>query len=139
MKKFNQWNEIKKMLNDNSPRIVAKEGYLYWVSVGVNVGTEEDGKGPVFTRPVLAYYADDNNKKEFLGIPFTTTPQRNEKYTEIAMVEDEITYALLKQIRVFSVKRINREIGRLKPEIFDNIIYKMTRIRPKRYYKTRKK
>lgn len=138
MKKFNQWNEVKKLLNDTSPRIKVKEGWLYWVSVGVNVGTEQDGKGPVFTRPVLAFYVDKNDKKEFIGIPFSTVEQRNYRYTEIAIIEEKVSYALIKQIRSFSVKRINREIGELRPEIFDNIIDKVFKMRPARYYSHKK-
>ena len=40
---------------------------IWWVSVGVNVGFEEDGKNDNFVRPVLVLKKFNNDM--FLGIP----------------------------------------------------------------------
>jgi mRNA interferase MazF len=50
-----------------SPPPLFKERDIWWVSIGVNVGFEEDGKHEKFLRPVLIL--KKFNKELFLGIP----------------------------------------------------------------------
>lgn len=135
MKKFNQWNEVKKMLDEKSQKVDIHEGELWWVSIGINIGSEQDGKGDTSTRPVLVYYKIDENN--FYGIPFSTTPQRDQRFTEKAIIEGKTTYALLKHIRDYSIKRLDRKIGFISDKVYDNIIYKVLALKPRRFYQKR--
>jgi len=40
MKKFDEWNEVKKQVDTRSNIIQFKEREVYWASVGENVGFE---------------------------------------------------------------------------------------------------
>jgi len=52
-KDFDSWNIVKKRLNDAPHRPNIRAGEIRWISCGVNVGSEIDGKGDSFTRPAL--------------------------------------------------------------------------------------
>lgn len=52
MNRFDEWNEIKKQLEEQAGTNVAN-GKVYWLSVGQNLGSETYGKGAKFKRPVL--------------------------------------------------------------------------------------
>ena len=51
-KKFDPWNDEKKSL-EKRPVLRVHEGEIWWCSLGVNVGDEQDGKNDLFERPVL--------------------------------------------------------------------------------------
>ncbi len=52
-KDFDTWNTLKKKLNDEDRQTNIRAGEVRWISCGVNVGSEIDGKGISFTRPAL--------------------------------------------------------------------------------------
>jgi hypothetical protein len=55
MKYFDLWNTAKQNLDikilDEKFRVHERE--IWWCSMGVNIGDEEDGKNELFERPVL--------------------------------------------------------------------------------------
>ena len=51
--KYDQWNNVKKELANREEKFFFKEGEIWWVSLGQNLGTESYGKGDTFRRPVL--------------------------------------------------------------------------------------
>jgi mRNA interferase MazF len=53
MKKFNEWNEVKKEIDTREKSIIFKERDVFWVSIGENIGYEQNGKGEIFSRPVV--------------------------------------------------------------------------------------
>ncbi len=55
-KDFDSWNSLKKKLNDEPHRPNIRAGEVRWISCGVNVGSEIDGKGDSFTRPALVVH-----------------------------------------------------------------------------------
>ena len=52
MYRFDEWNEIKKQLEEQAGTNVAN-GKVYWLNVGQNLGSETYGKGAKFKRPAL--------------------------------------------------------------------------------------
>lgn len=136
-KDFNGWNSYKKYLNASRRDIDFHEGEIWWCSIGINVGTEEDGKGINYQRPVLIYFKREATK-EFFGIPFTTSKQMDENFTEKTIIDGKIVYALLGQGRTLSIKRLGTRIGIISDVVFDNIISKMDGLKPKRALKQQK-
>ena len=52
-KRFNEWIRIKEKLHQVGRTPHNLEGEIWWSAVGENVGVEINGKGDVFSRPVL--------------------------------------------------------------------------------------
>lgn len=127
-KQFERWAEVARMLDAGEKSFNFHNGEIYWCSVGVNIGAEECGKGFMYCRPVLIFHKINN--RLFRGILFTTTPQENDKYTEIVKIDGEISYALITQINTYSVKRLGSKMCDLPEEIYRNIIRKFYNYRP---------
>ena len=60
-KSFDRWNSIKKTTDaaQEDARLFYREGEIWWVRLGKNVGYELDGKSREFTRPVLFQRSKD--------------------------------------------------------------------------------
>ncbi len=52
-KDFENWFKIKSEIDKQENKQHIREGEIRWASIGVNIGSEIDGKGVSFTRPVL--------------------------------------------------------------------------------------
>ena len=52
---FDRWNSIKKRTDaaEEAARLYFREGEIWWVRLGKNIGYETDGKSREFTRPVI--------------------------------------------------------------------------------------
>jgi len=51
-KDFDKWNELKKETNSEETRLYTVRE-VWWCRLGVNVGSEQDGSGELFLRPVV--------------------------------------------------------------------------------------
>ena len=106
---------IKIKINDSSHLPSIKEGEIWWCSVGQNVGVEINGKGKVFTRPVLVY------KKlscfGFMGIPLTSKEHAGSWYVGFSF-KNRLSMAALAQARVFSTSRLHKKMGALPENDF---------------------
>lgn len=87
-----------------------KERDIWWVSVGVNVGFEEDGKNGNFVRPVLI--VKKFNRELFLGVPMSTKLKDNKYYVKVT-VKGSTVSVMTSQVRVFSSKRIWNKLAEL--------------------------
>ena len=96
-----------------------KERDIWWVSIGINVGFEEDGKHENFVRPVLVI--KKFNREIFLGVPLSTKLKDNKYYVPIS-VKGEIVSAMTSQLRVFSSKRIWNKLAELDESDFFRVL-----------------
>lgn len=69
-KDFDSWNSQKKKAQASHTRPMFKEREVWWCSMGVNIGDEQDGKGKTFLRPILVL--KKFNRNIFVGIPLST-------------------------------------------------------------------
>jgi len=116
MKKFDEWNKIKKEINQNIKDILPAKRQVWWLSAGLNIGVEEDGKNNNFERPVLVVRVF--NKQCFLGIPITSADKTNKKYYFPIEYNGDKYFLILSQIRLFSTKRLLRKIFKLDGQEF---------------------
>jgi len=117
-KEFDQWNILKKKLASREGRIFFREGEIWWCCVGVNIGSEQDGKGNMYLRPVLIYRKINNHT--FLGIPLTRTLR--EDITHIPFYFDyDFHSVILSQIRIFDTKRLFKIKGKISDYLFSKI------------------
>jgi mRNA-degrading endonuclease toxin of MazEF toxin-antitoxin module len=92
---------------------------LWWCSLGLNVGFEQDGSGKKYDRPVLILKGF--SKETCLVIPLTTSVQHHPLRPSIGIVEGKEAHALLSQIRIIDTKRLIRKIGFLDKEMFETM------------------
>jgi len=69
-KDFTHWHHLKTKIDTSHPVPTFKERQIWWCSIGVNVGVEQDGKDEPFHRPVLV--VRKFNRRLFWGIPLTS-------------------------------------------------------------------
>lgn len=121
IKNFDGWNEKKKHADSKSekrePFIHTRE--VWWCAVGVNVGSEVDGKNENFERPVLVVRVISGNG--FLGIPLTSK-EKGHRY-EVRIVHDRgNSFANISQLRFFSRKRTLRKVGTVPEKYFQSLL-----------------
>lgn len=109
IKRFKAWHKLKFKLHFNT-NIPAgyKERDIWWVSIGHNVGTEEDGKGDMFNRPVLI--VKGFSRYQFWGVPLSTTEKTGVYYHQFVL-NGKVSSALLSQLRVYDTRRLISKLG----------------------------
>lgn len=117
-KDFDTWNNLKKKLDQRAALPSFKEREIWWCSVGINVGYEENGKSELFSRPVLILRKFNNHI--FLGIPLTSVMKDNKFYFPINFAE-KTSCLLLSQLRVFEGKRLTKMKGKISHQQFSEV------------------
>jgi mRNA-degrading endonuclease toxin of MazEF toxin-antitoxin module len=115
-KEFDKWNERKKKIDCYTKNILPNKRQVWWLSIGLNVGVEEDGKNDNFERPILVVKVF--NRQCFLGIPITSLDKSNKKYYFPIVHNNRKSFLVLSQIRLFSTKRLSRKIYRIDSQDF---------------------
>ena len=116
MKKHDEWNNVKKNLEKKRSRIYYKEREIYWANIGENIGSEQNGKGDDFTRPLLIFKKFSNDI--FFGIPLSTQVKEGNWFFEFSFKDEELSTALLVQSRLFDIKRLDKKIGKISVKDF---------------------
>lgn len=123
LKDFINWIQYKIIIH-NKPQLVSfKEREIWWCSIGINVGTEQDGKNQKFNRPVLI--VKKFNNRQFWGIPLTTKQPKNNYFYYELKIKGKISYANLTQLRVLDVNRLNNALDKeykVPTKVFNQIL-----------------
>lgn len=109
-KEFDPWNNLKKELNSHQNFPFVNDGDIWFCSVGVNVGQEQDGKHGYFERPVLVVRRW--SRESFLAVPLTSKRKIGNYYFELT-IGGRISWALLTQMRIFDCRRLQRLVGKI--------------------------
>ncbi len=115
-KNFNEWNLLKQKFDEEHKSPTFKQREVWWCSIGLNIGHEENGKNEFFNRPVLVIRKFNNHI--FLGVPFSTKIKENKFYHPIHL-KGKNGSALLSQIRVWESKRLTHKMGDITYEQFE--------------------
>lgn len=107
-KDFDVWNEKKKEVNNRTDQTLFHEREIWWCSLGLNIGFEQDGKHDNFERPVLILRKWSKNT--FVGLPLTTTLKTGSYFFDL-FVNNENSVALLSQSRTLDKRRLLRKMG----------------------------
>ena len=118
-KDFDKWNEEKKEINDEEKFRLYHEREIWWCSLGVNIGFEQDGTGNEFRRPVLILKG--LSKETCLVIPLTTSTISHPMRPSVGVVAGKDAKAILSQLRVVDTKRFGLKIGYLDKVYFSAI------------------
>ena len=122
-KDFVGWHKLKQDLHDKQssdvPTIAERE--IWWCSIGVNLGDEEDGHNELYNRPVLVLRKF--NAHIFWGVPLTTKIKENRFYFPIEFKETKVC-AMLSHLRLYDTKRLTShksKMGKLPDNQFEAV------------------
>jgi mRNA interferase MazF len=118
-KKFDEWNTRKKLMDISESLADFHEREIWWCSIGVNVGSEQNSQASDFSRPVLI--VRKFTRDVFWGIPITTKIKNLNFRIRFNLngIENDL---LLLQLRIYDKKRLIRKIGTIPKEDFIRII-----------------
>lgn len=122
-KNFDEWNALKQNLDKTEKLIFFKEQDIWWCSLGLNVGSEENGKNEYFSRPVLI--VRKFNRHLFLGVPLTTQIKENKYYQKI-IFKGKVSCAMISQLKVLESKRLRSKMTELSSDQFRNLREKLS-------------
>lgn len=114
-KDFDTWNTLKKQIDTMDSKHFIHEREVWWCSIGLNVGKEQDGKHSVFERPVVVL--KKFNRHMVLAVPLTTKVKEN-RYYFVYRRNGNVEAALISQIRLLSTNRFTRHFWKFDPELF---------------------
>ncbi len=129
MKKYDEWNEVKKQTSLKKRKLGIKPREIFWVKIGQNIGDEEFGKGEIFSRPVLV--VKQLTQDLFIGVPITTSMKDDDYFhsfefeTKKGVSKNSV---MILQLRTFSKKRITDKLGRMSIEDFKKVQGKLLKM-----------
>lgn len=128
MKDFYTWNELKVQidLKEEEERLFFKDAEVWWVSIGLNIGFEINGKNEKFVRPVVV--VKKYNKFSFLALPLSTVKKENKYIVFIGNVSGKDAYANLSQLRNVDSKRLVSKLGFVDKKIFIELKKKASQV-----------
>jgi mRNA-degrading endonuclease toxin of MazEF toxin-antitoxin module len=116
-KDFQKWHNKKSDLDENKVRLHFHERDVWFTSVGLNIGYEQDGKGEEFLRPIVVF--NKFNNETLWGIFLTKKKKTGKYYFSFEYnKEGEISTANLSQVRLIDSKRLKYQIGSISEKDF---------------------
>ncbi len=117
IKDFKKWHDKKGFLHHEKIRPFFHEQEIWFCTLGLNVGFEQDGSGKEFLRPVIIIKKFNN--EVFWGLPLTKTEKSGKYYYQFSIQgKNEISTVVLSQIRLIDAKRLQYKIGDLDEKDF---------------------
>lgn len=118
-KKFDEWNKKKQLLNIKKDRVFYHSREIWWCALGVNIGSEQDGTGDLFDRPVVVI--KDFNQNMFFGVPLTGQRKETKYHFYLGIIDGQENSAILSQVRLIDTKRLIHKIQTLDQAVFDKL------------------
>lgn len=119
---FNQWNEVKKSVQNDEKMRLFKKRDIFFIKMGQNVGYEQNGKGDDFVRPIVILKKITNHM--FIGIPLSSQIKNGNwfyKFEFISKGKVSKNIAIIPQIKMYSSKRLLNKIGVMNNSNFDEL------------------
>jgi len=95
------------------------EREVWWCSLGVNVGSEQDGTGKNYDRPVVVIRGF--NKDIFFGVALTGRKKQGKYYFYLGNIEGRDASAVLSQVRLIDARRLVRKSLTLNEDLFEKL------------------
>lgn len=107
---FDCWNEIKKLIDREEVELnrFPKEGEVWLSVLGKNIGFEQNGGSPGFSRPVLVIKKFNNSM--FWAVPLSTKQKNIDFYWNFIDPSGRYVSVILAQMKLISVKRLRRKL-----------------------------
>jgi len=118
-KDFGNWNAKKEKIHESEEGKLYHAREIWWCSLGINVGFEQDGDGAEYQRPVLILKG--LSKDTCLILPLTTSSNKHPMRISVGKVDNKSASVIISQMRVVDTKRFINKIGFLEKEFFEKI------------------
>lgn len=120
MIKFVTWTKLKIRIHLKPVEscVYFSEREIWWSSLGVNIGYEQDGKNDNFERPILIL--KKFSRDILWALPITSKSKIGEYYHQFER-DGEKYSIILSQLRLISSKRLLRKIGVVAGGEFEKI------------------
>jgi mRNA interferase MazF len=118
-KKFDDWNENKKLLHNEGSSKLYHEREVWWCALGVNIGFEQDGTRKSAERPVLILKGF--SKDVCLIVPLTTSKKKNPYHIALGKIDDKEAFVITSQVRLIDTKRLVNKIEFIDKDMFQKI------------------
>ncbi len=128
-KDFDTWNERKKKLNERNEKTLFHEREVWWCSLGVNIGFEQDGTNEHFERPVLII--KKFNQDVLWILPLTRSLKINRYNYHLKQGEEKDSSVILSQMRLISSKRLLRKMRMISLDEFREVVAQAKEFFPK--------
>ncbi len=118
-KNFKGWASEKEKIHHDikESKIYFHQQEIWWSQCGVNIGSEQDGKGDEFSRPVLIL--KKMSRHMFWAVPISTKiKEHNQYYISYINASGELRSAIFIQIRLMSSKRLLRKLEYMPDDAF---------------------
>ncbi len=111
MKDFSDWGDLKSVINQRDDSLIFfREREIWWSSIGLNVGHEQDGKNQNFEWPILILRKFSKNMAWVLPLSSKT----NLGIFDYRIHIDNKPYTvLISQIKMMSSKRFLRQVNNI--------------------------
>ena len=117
-KDFDKWNRLKKKINENERFLSFYAKEIWWCSLGLNIGYEQDGKNEKYERPVLVLKKFNQNSLWIL--PITSSDKKGRYYYQFEHNNKKYSI-ILSQIRLICSRRLLRRIRKINKNEFMRI------------------
>ncbi len=118
-KDFDGWSTKKKNIDKCNRQTLFNEREIWWCSLGVNIGFEQNGVNELFERPVLIL--KKFNKDTLWVLPITRSAKIGPYYYQIRFLNFPSSI-ILSQIRLISSKRLLRRMKKINEKEFFEIV-----------------
>jgi mRNA interferase MazF len=113
------WLNVADKIQNTNKEVYFKEREIWWCHLGFNIGSEENGKGRNFERPILILKKVNNDL--FLSVPLTTKNHDQHYKFSVGKINKQKTYVIWTQVRILSQKRLIRKDSILSTNYFKQI------------------
>lgn len=118
-KDFDRWNARKKFIEKEISSPFYRETEIWWCRIGINLGSEQDGKGEDFRRPVLILRGF--NQSTFFGVALIGRRKEGKYYFPLGIIGGKESSINLSQVRLMDSKRLQNRIAILDIQRFEQV------------------
>ena len=122
-KDFDGWNSKKKQTDAGAERPAYHTREIWWCALGTNIGSEQDGTGHNFDRPVVIVRGF--NREVCFVVALMGRKRTSPFHFPVGVIEDREASAILSQVRLLDTKRLVRKLGTLHIKKFNALIARL--------------
>jgi mRNA-degrading endonuclease toxin of MazEF toxin-antitoxin module len=118
-KDFNLWNERKKFIHNELGILPYRERQIWWCSLGVNIGSEEDGNGERAERPAVIIRGF--SRELCWVVPLSSQQKENPYYLQVGIIDEKAASAMISQMKPLDTRRLINCLGIMDLETFTRL------------------